>query len=175
MSGVVIVGAGHAGGILCDALRAQGYSDAITLIGEEDILPYQRPPLSKGYLLGDVSHEQLFLKPPEFYRLKDIEILRRTRAGKIDREAKTLTLPDGRAIGYDLLVLSTGARPRMLSVPGAELDGIHPLRTLADVDAIRADLDTARSCAVVGGGFIGLEIAAVLARIGKKMSDYFPV
>lgn len=170
MSGVVIVGAGHAGGIAADALRVQGYEGAITLVGDEDILPYQRPPLSKGYLLGEVSAEQLFLKPPEFYDVKDIRVVTSTKAVHIDRAGKTVTLLNDEVLGYEYLVLATGARPRMLPVPGEDLAGIHALRTLADVDAIRSDVETAKSCAIVGGGFIGLEMAAVLAKLGKKVT-----
>jgi len=170
MSGVVIVGAGHAGGILADALRVQGYEGAITLVGDEVMLPYQRPPLSKGYLLGEVTAEQLFLKPADYYGLKDIGFIGSTEVEGIDRAGRTVALSNGDTLAYEHLVLATGARPRMLNVPGADLGGIHPLRTLADVDAIRADLETAASCAIVGGGFIGLEIAAVLAKLGKAVT-----
>lgn len=169
MSGVVIVGAGHAGGILADALRVQGYEGAITLVGDEAMLPYQRPPLSKGYLLGEVTAEQLFLKPTDYYALKDIRFIGGTAAKSLDRAAQAVELSNGDTLIYDHLVLATGARPRMLNVPGADLGGIHALRTLADVDAIREDVETATSCVVVGGGFIGLEIAAVLAKLGKQV------
>lgn len=170
MSGVVIVGAGHAGGILADALRVQGYEGTITLVGDEAMLPYQRPPLSKGYLLGEVTAEQLFLKPTDYYSLKDIVFVGGTEVQGIDRAEQTVALSNGDTLAYDHLVLATGARPRMLDVSGADLDGIHPLRTLADVDAIRTDVSTATSCVIVGGGFIGLEIAAVLAKLGKTVT-----
>lgn len=170
MSGVVIVGAGHAGGILADSLRVQGYEGAITLVGDEPMLPYQRPPLSKGYLLGEVSAEQLFLKPTDYYALKDIGFLANTEVKSLDRASQTVALSNGDTLTYDHLVLATGARPRMLDVAGADLGGIHPLRTLADVDAIRDDVETATACTIVGGGFIGLEIAAVLAKLGKTVT-----
>jgi len=170
MSGVVIVGAGHAGGIAADALRAQGFAGPITLIGEETGLPYQRPPLSKGYLLGAVTAEQLFLKPANYYPVSDIRTVLGVRVDGIDRDAKTVALSNGETVAYDALILATGARPRMLPIAGADLGGIHALRTLADVDAIRKDVETARTCAVVGGGFIGLEIAAVLAKLGKQVT-----
>lgn len=170
MSGVVIVGAGHAGGITADALRVQGYEGSITLVGDESVLPYQRPPLSKGYLLGDVTAEQLFLKPSEYYDVKDIRFLGSTSVSSIDRAGQKVALSTGESLAYDFLVLATGARPRMLPVPGADLNGIRALRTLEDVDAIRKDVETATSCAIVGGGFIGLEIAAVLAKLGKKVT-----
>lgn len=168
--GIVIVGAGHAGGILADAVRTQGHDGPICLIGDEDTLPYQRPPLSKGYLLGEVSTEQLHLRPSEFYTAKAIELIAGVHVTAIDRAEKQVRLSTGATRPYESLVLATGARPRLLDVPGADLSGIHALRTLADVDAIRADLETAQSCAVIGGGFIGLEIAAVFSKIGKSVT-----
>ncbi len=168
--GIVIVGAGHAGGILADALRAQGHDGPICLIGDEKALPYQRPPLSKGYLLGEVSTEQLHLRPAEFYAAKSIELVSGVQVTAIDRAERHVRLSTGATRPYEALVLATGARPRLLDVPGADLSGIHALRTLGDVDAIRADLEGASSCAVIGGGFIGLEIAAVFAKIGKSVT-----
>lgn len=168
--GVVVIGAGHAGGVAVDALRTEGYQGPITLVGDEASLPYQRPPLSKGYLLEEVSRDQLFLRPADFYSVKDIGLIDNNRAVAIDRAAQTVRLGDGASLPYDHLVLATGARPRLLDVAGADLAGIHVLRTLADVDAIRTDMEDADTCAVVGGGFIGLEIAAVLTKLGKSVA-----
>ena len=168
--GTIIIGAGHSGGIAAEALRSKGYEGKVTLIGDEAALPYQRPPLSKGFLLGEVSAEQLYLKPADFYAQKTIDVVTETRVEAIQRDDKTVALSTGETLSYDFLIIATGARPRMLNVPGADLAGIHALRTLEDVDAIRTGLEDAQSCAVVGGGFIGLEIAAVLKKLDKQVT-----
>src|SRR5262245_17634761 len=128
--GVVIIGGGQAGGVAAATLREQGYSNPITLVAEEPWFPYQRPPLSKNYLAGQMSAQQVLLKQAAFYAEKSIDVLTGTRVQSIDRSGCTVRLPDGRAIEYEALLLATGARPRQIDLPGASLSGVHYLRTL---------------------------------------------
>ena len=165
---VVIVGAGQAGAALAAKLRALGHQGPITMIGEEPAPPYQRPPLSKAYLLGEMEEERLWLRAPDFYAENGIELrLGRPVAG-IDRAAKTVTV-NGEAIPYDHLALTTGSTPRRLPATiGGELPGVYTVRTLADVDAMRAEFRPGRRVIIVGGGYIGLEAAAVACKLGLK-------
>ncbi|NGM43944.1 FAD-dependent oxidoreductase [Rhodobacter sp. SGA-6-6] len=165
---VVIVGAGQAGAALAAKLRALGHQGPITMIGEEPAPPYQRPPLSKAYLLGEMEEERLWLRAPDFYAENGIELrLGRPVAG-IDRAAKTVTV-NGEAIPYDHLALTTGSTPRRLPASiGGELPGVYTVRTLADVDAMRAEFQPGRRVIIVGGGYIGLEAAAVACKLGLK-------
>lgn len=165
---VVIVGAGQAGAALAAKLRALGHQGPITMIGEEPAPPYQRPPLSKAYLLGEMEEERLWLRAPDFYAENGIELrLGRPVAG-IDRAAKTVTVGD-EAIPYDHLALTTGSTPRRLPASiGGELPGVYTVRTLADVDAMRAEFRPDRRVIIVGGGYIGLEAAAVACKLGLK-------
>jgi 3-phenylpropionate/trans-cinnamate dioxygenase ferredoxin reductase subunit len=163
---VVIVGAGHAGGTLAALLRQYGHAGAITLVGEEPIPPYQRPPLSKAWLKGEADAESLALKPLEFYAGNRIDFRPSVRGVSIDRARKVLALSDGSELAYDVLVLATGARPIRLPIPGADLDGIFELRTAADAEALKAALGPGRTMAVVGGGYIGLEAAASARALG---------
>jgi 3-phenylpropionate/trans-cinnamate dioxygenase ferredoxin reductase subunit len=156
---VVIVGAGHAGGMAAANLRAYGFEGAVTLIGEEPIPPYQRPPLSKAWLKGEADEEALTLKPA--LRLG-------VRATAIDRAAKTVVIEGGEALGYDVLILAMGARPRRLALPGADLKGILVLRTAADAEALKLALGPGKRIAVVGGGYIGLEVAASARALGAE-------
>lgn len=165
-SKIVIVGAGQAAAQLCDSLRKLGHSGKIVLIGAEPWLPYQRPPLSKAYLLGDFERARLFLKPQSFYDDHDITLRLGVRVEAIDRTAKTVRLADGEAVAYDALVLATGARVRELDCPGAHLDGVHYVRGIDDIDGLMPQMATARHAVVVGGGYIGLEAAAVLRKRG---------
>lgn len=169
MSGVVIVGAGQAGFQTAASLREAGFSDPITLVGDEEALPYQRPPLSKAYLAGKTDAEGLLLRPASYLAEHRI-VHRRARASSIDRAARRLTLDDGTALPYDHLVLATGSRNRTLPVPGADLPGVHQLRSLDDADALRAAIETAKNIVVVGAGFIGLEFAAVCAGRGLAVT-----
>jgi len=161
MAGMVIIGAGHAAGQAAASLRQEKYTGPITIIGDEAHVPYQRPPLSKAYLSGAQEVDRVYLRPEKFYREKDIDLKLSTRATAINADAKTVELEDGAKIEYDKLLISTGSRPRMLSIPGSDLGGIHYLRTIDDVDGIRAEMREGANLVIVGGGYIGLEVAAV--------------
>lgn len=162
---VVIVGAGQAGFQLAASLRQDGFEGDITLVGNEPGLPYQRPPLSKGYLTGKVNAQGIQFRPEKFFTDHRIRLLH-GEADAIDRTNLRVTLRDGTALAYDHLVLALGAHNRALPVPGAELRGVFGLRTREDADALAARLDSARNVVVVGAGFIGLEFAAVAATKG---------
>ena len=166
---IVILGAGQAGAQAVASLRAEGYAGAITLVGDELFAPYQRPPLSKAYLAGDMVVERLMLKPENFYAEAACELRLKTQATSIDRAAKTVHFASGAALGYDKLLLTTGARVRHLSVPGAELSGLYYLRGIADVDALRPHFQRGARLVIVGGGYIGLEVAAVAVKRGLEV------
>lgn len=168
--GTVIIGAGQAGFQVAASLRAEGYQEPVTLIGEEPHIPYQRPPLSKGFLLGKENHESVELRPLAFYRDHAIDLLTYETAISIDRAAGRVRLASGRAVSYDKLVLATGARNRLLPVSGATLDGVLYLRSLGEAAALKQRLDHAHQIIVVGGGFIGLEVAAVASTLGKQVT-----
>ncbi len=171
MGGIVVIGAGQAGATLVEKLRANGYEDKITLIGEEPHLPYQRPPLSKKYLLGEMEQERLHLRPENFYDENRIDrILGRTATG-IDRKTKTVTLSDGTKVSYDKLALTTGSVPRLLPAKlGGDLKKVFAVRTLADVDAMAASFANGGHVLIIGGGYIGLEAAAVAATKGLQVT-----
>jgi 3-phenylpropionate/trans-cinnamate dioxygenase ferredoxin reductase component len=158
---VAIVGAGQAGFQVAASLHQEGFSGRVVLIGDEPVLPYQRPPLSKSYLAGQSGVDDLWLRPAEFYGKQQIDLVYGDAVTAIDRRERRLRLASDSKLSWDHLVLATGARCRLLPVPGAELDGVLPLRTLADADVLRQRLDEAREVVVVGAGFIGLEFAAV--------------
>lgn len=165
---VVVIGAGQAGAALVARLRAQGHKGPITLIGEEKAPPYQRPPLSKAYLLGEMDAERLWLRSSEFYAENDITLRLDRRVTAIDPVAKTVSL-GGETIPYDELALTTGAIPRRLPAAiGGELAGVYTVRTLADVDAMRDEFAPGARVVIVGGGYIGLEAAAVAAKLGLQ-------
>jgi 3-phenylpropionate/trans-cinnamate dioxygenase ferredoxin reductase subunit len=193
MSGsrVVIVGAGHAGGTAAALLRQYGYEGAITLIGDEPIPPYQRPPLSKAWLKGEADADSLALKPVEFYAEAGIDFRPSVTVTALDRGAKTVVLSDGASLVYDHLILATGARAIALPIEGRDLAGILFLRTAADAEALKAQVGPSKTLVVVGGGYIGLEVAAsgralgaavtvverearLLARVAcEQLSDFF--
>jgi 3-phenylpropionate/trans-cinnamate dioxygenase ferredoxin reductase subunit len=158
---VAIVGAGQAGFQVAASLHQEGFAGRVVLIGDEPVLPYQRPPLSKSYLARQSGVDDLWLRPAEFYAKQQIDLVYGDAVTAIDRGRRCLRLASGLEISWDHLVLATGARYRPLPVPGAELDGVLPLRTLGDADVLRQRLDEAREIVVVGAGFIGLEFAAV--------------
>jgi 3-phenylpropionate/trans-cinnamate dioxygenase ferredoxin reductase subunit len=158
---VLIVGGGQAGGEAAVHLRAGGFEGEITLVGEEPLPPYQRPPLSKKFLAGELPEDRLPIRPAELYEAENIKLLLGRRANWIDRANKRVRIDGGGEIAYDALILATGARPRALPIPGADLDGVHLLRTAADVHAIRPRFHPGAKLAVIGAGFIGLEVAAV--------------
>ncbi len=160
MRRVVIAGGGQAGFQAAASLRQNGFAGSIALVGDENRLPYQRPPLSKSYLQEGFSFERLTLRPADFFAGNAIDLHLADPASRIDRPAKALELRSGRRLSYDHLVLATGARNRVLPVPGRELPGVHMLRGAADAERLRAAMRGARRLAVIGGGFIGLEVAA---------------
>lgn len=162
---VVVVGAGQGGQQTAASLRERGYTGRITLISDEDALPYERPPLSKDYLKGRVDEARLWLRPATYYVRHAIDLVHGA-VSDIDRAARTVRLADGSAYAYGHLVLATGARPRALDVPGAGLRGVHTLRTARDAAALRGSLDGARRAVVIGAGFIGLEFSAVARESG---------
>jgi 3-phenylpropionate/trans-cinnamate dioxygenase ferredoxin reductase component len=163
---IVIIGAGQAAAQAVASLRAEGFAGGLTMIGDEPYLPYQRPPLSKAYLMGTLERERLFLKPEAFYAEARCEMLLGVSATAIDRDTKSVALSDGRTIPYGQLLLATGTRARPIPVPHAQLNGIHYLRGIADVDALRAVFQPGKRLVIVGGGYIGLEVAAVAAKAG---------
>ena len=173
--GLVIVGACHAGTQIAASAREAGYEEPIILIGEEKALPYQRPPLSKGFLLGKVEEEGLALRSEAFYESNAIDLRLGQRAVRIDRQDRRLELADGSRLPFSKLALASGTRVRPLPLPGAgqepgRLGGVHYLRGIEDAKHLRAEAGTAKAIAVVGGGFIGLEIAAALAGLGRKVT-----
>ncbi len=165
---VVIVGAGQAGAALAARLRALGHQGPLTMIGEEPAPPYQRPPLSKAYLLGEMEEERLWLRAPGFWAENGIDLRLGQRVTAIDRAARTVTA-GGEVIPYDHLCLTTGSTPRRLPAAiGGDLAGVHTVRTLADVDAMRPDFAPGKRAVIVGGGYIGLEAAAVACKLGVE-------
>ena len=167
---IVIVGGGQAAGQAAASLRQEGCDDRILLLAEEPHIPYQRPPLSKQYLAGTQGLDRVHLRPASFYRTKNIEVRPGVRVERLDPSGKTATCANGETIRYRKLLLATGARPRRLAVPGGDLPGVYYLRTIGDVDAIRADLRPGRRLVVVGGGYIGLEVAAVAVSLGARVT-----
>jgi len=166
---VVIAGAGHAAGQLAASLKQQKFAGQIVLVGDEPYLPYQRPPLSKKYLSGDLPAERLYVKPASFYDDPQVELRLETRISEIDRNRKTLKTNNG-DITYDKLILALGSRVRRLDIEGADLDGVHYLRNIADVDGIRAELQHKKNAVIVGAGYIGLEVAAVIRQLGLDVT-----
>ncbi len=169
-SDVVIVGAGHGGASAAIALRQQGFEGSILVIGREPEMPYERPPLSKEYLTGEKERERLLIRAPEFWQERNIEMMLGQAVVSLDAGNRTVLLADGRQIAYGDLVWAAGGLPRRLQCPGAELAGIHAVRTLADVDAMQGELDKVDNIVIIGGGYIGLEAAAVFAKLGKKVT-----
>lgn len=167
---VVIAGAGHAAGQLIASLRQKKFAGEIVLVGEEPWLPYQRPPLSKKFLAGELPVERLYVKPPSFYEDPHTTVKLGARIERIDRAKKSLVDAAGRSIPYDKLVLAVGSRVRRLDLPGVELEGIHYLRNVDDVRAIQGGMEAGRRLAIVGAGYIGLEVAAVAAQLGMQVT-----
>jgi len=165
---VVILGAGHAGGSAAAALRHLGHTGPIALVGEEPLLPYQRPPLSKAWLKGEVDEDELQLRPPSFYAENHIAVRLGIRALRIDRQAKRVALSDGEVLPYDALIIATGARARRLGLPGAGLARRLELRTVADAEMLKASIGPGKQLAIVGGGYVGLEVAASARALGAE-------
>lgn len=167
---IVIIGAGQAGAQVAQSLRQGGFEGPLRLIGDEPYLPYQRPPLSKKFLAGEIDADGLLLRPPAFFTANDIDLIPDTRVTAIDRKSKRLRLESGDTLSYGKLVLATGTRARALPIKGADKQGVLTLRSIADVDVIRKRLETCTRVAIIGAGYIGLEVAAVAKGLGKDVS-----
>ena len=165
----IIIGAGQAGLQTIISLRQGGYDGDITLIGDEAFLPYQRPPLSKAYLSGKMERERLFLKPEEFFTDNNVTLKLETSVDSLNAAEKTGSLNNGETLSYDYAVFATGSRPRVLNVPGRELGNIFDLRGMSDIDAMQPHFVEGKKLVVVGGGYIGLEAAAVAAGMGMSV------
>jgi len=166
---VVIVGSGHGGAQAAVSLRQSGHAGSILLIGKEQELPYERPPLSKEYLLGDKAFERLLIRQPSFWPERGIELALGCEITSLDPSARLLGCADGAAIGYGTLVWATGGEARRLSCAGHDLAGLHTIRTRADVDALVGELADGSRIVIIGGGYIGLEAAAALRKLGAEV------
>ena len=171
MKHFVVVGAGQAGASVVAKLRSEGFDGKISLIGAESVAPYQRPPLSKAYLLGEIGVDRLLLRSEDWYQENNIELRLNTRVVEINPAARTLTLSGEETIAYDALALCTGSHPRTLPAKiGGELDGVYTVRDLLDVDTMAPEFVEGRKLLVIGGGYIGLEAAAVAAKKGLDVT-----
>ncbi|WP_404711324.1 NAD(P)/FAD-dependent oxidoreductase [Sphingomonas sp. MMS24-J13] len=167
---VLIVGAGHGGAQAAIALRQNKFTGSIAIVGDEPELPYERPPLSKDYLAGDKTFERILIRPPAFWGERDVAMLTSRRVVAVEPQAHRVTTDDGTTIGYTYLIWATGGAPRRLTCAGHDLVGVHTVRTRADADRMRAEMAGVTHAVVIGGGYIGLEAAAVLAKFGKKVT-----
>ena len=165
----VIIGGGHAGGTVAAVLRQQGHDKPIILVGEEPHPPYQRPPLSKGWLKGEVGEDGLLLRPRAWYAENNVDLRTSSRVVEIDRGARQLTLSTDETLDYDTLILATGARARKLVLPGGDLKGFLELRTIEDAEVIRAWFRPGFRLAIIGGGYVGLEVAASARKLGAEV------
>ena len=170
MSGIVVIGAGQAAGQAAASLRQEGFEGEITIIGDEAQAPYQRPPLSKAYLSGEVGLDRVLVRPENFYADKGINLQTGVRVESINRAEKTIATSTGSTLSYDKLLIATGSRPRILNIEGSDLEGLHYLRTVDDVDGIRTAMEAAKNVCIVGGGYIGLEVAAVAKKAGHNVT-----
>ena len=166
---VVIVGAGHGGAQVAVALRTQKFEGSIAIIGDEPELPYERPPLSKEYFAGEKEFERIQIRPAKYWDERDVTMLLNKRVVSVDPAAHSVTTDGGETIAYGKLVWATGGSPRMLPIPGGDLPGVQGVRTRADADAMKAASETAGQIVVIGGGYIGLEAAAVLRKADKPV------
>ncbi len=167
---IVILGAGHAGGQAVASLRQQGYDGELLLVGDESSLPYHRPMLSKQYLADGAAAEKLLIRPQKFYQTHDVDLRLGQSIASLDLAARSLVAASGERIGYDRLLLCTGSRPRQLPMPGSALAGVHYLRGLADVDRMRTAFQSGQRLVIIGGGYIGLEVAAVAREAGLTVT-----
>jgi 3-phenylpropionate/trans-cinnamate dioxygenase ferredoxin reductase subunit len=167
---IVIVGAGQAAAQAIEILRRRGFGGRITLVGDEPWLPYQRPPLSKKYLAGEMERERLFVRPAEYYRTHAVDLRLGRRVEDISRSEQCVALDDGSRVSYDSLLLATGCRPRALAVAGANLQGVFSIRNIADVERMREYIAPGKRLVIVGGGYIGLELAATLSGLGLEVT-----
>ena len=165
-----MIGAGQAAIQCIETLRKKGFGGRIDLVGEEIHLPYQRPPLSKKYLAGELAADRLTLRHPNYFDEQRITRHLGCRAVSIDRSASKVTLDDGQTLEYDALVLATGSLPRKLDLPGSDLAGVHSLKDIADADRVRSEIHPGRRAVIIGGGYIGLETAATLRHLGMEVT-----
>lgn len=170
MEKIIIVGAGQAGMQCAESLRAEKFEGTILLIGEESHAPYQRPPLSKGFLKGEINEERLSFRKPDFFEKKGIKLVTQCRVDRLDRGAKSITTQEGETLVYDKLVLATGSRVRPLPNVDATMRGLHYVRDLKDAQALKSAMSDAENIVVIGAGFIGLEVAAVGVAQGKNVT-----
>lgn len=167
---VVVVGGGHGGAQAAIALRQRKFTGTIAIVGEEPEMPYERPPLSKDYFAGEKAFERILIRPADFWGEREISMMTGCRVIGVDPGRKAISLEDGRDIGFGDLIWAAGGHPRRLSCDGHDLLGVHSVRNRADVDQMMAELDAISSVVVIGGGYIGLEAAAVLAKLGKTVT-----
>jgi 3-phenylpropionate/trans-cinnamate dioxygenase ferredoxin reductase subunit len=167
---IVIAGGGQAAVQAVDTLRRKGFAGKLTLVGDEPWLPYQRPPLSKKYLAGALERERLIIRPAQFFAEHQVQVQLGRRVSEIQRREQRVRLDDDTVLAYDALLLATGSRPRRLAAPGTELAGVHFLRTLADTDRIRAECASGGRMVIIGGGYIGLEVAATARGLGLEVT-----
>ena len=167
---VLIVGAGHGGAQAAVALRQLGFAGTVAVVGDEPDLPYERPPLSKDYLVGEKAFERMLIRPAAFWAERQVVMLTGTRVAGVDAAAHRVVTESGEGIDYGKLIWATGGAPRRLSCPGHDLGGVHAIRTRSDVDALLADLAEVARVVVIGGGYIGLEAAASLSKLGKQVT-----
>ena len=170
LENIAIIGAGQAAVQAIDTLRRKGFAGNLIIVGNEPWLPYQRPPLSKKYLAGALERERLLLRPQQFYEQYSVEVRSGRSVEEILRREQRIRLDDGSTLPYDALLLATGCRPRLLEVPGADLKGVHTLRTIADADRIRGGLSAGGRLVIVGGGYVGLEVAATARELGLMVT-----
>jgi NADPH-dependent 2,4-dienoyl-CoA reductase/sulfur reductase-like enzyme len=168
--GFVIIGASLAGAKAAETLREEGFDGRITLIGEEPVRPYERPPLSKEYLQGKAEADVAFVHDPAYYDKHDIDLRLSTTVRGLEPAGREVVLASGERLGYDAVLLATGARPRRLAVPGADLAGVHCLRTMADAERLRAAITGANRVVVIGAGWIGCEVAASARQLGADVA-----
>lgn len=166
---IVIVGAGHGGAQAAIMLRQLKFEGSIAIVGEEPEIPYERPPLSKEYFAGEKPFERILIRPAKFWEERDVAMLLGTQVASIDPDGHAVMTSSGERIGYGKLIWAAGGAPRMLPIPGGDLPGVQGVRTRADADAMKAASETAAQIVVIGGGYIGLEAAAVLSKFGKKV------
>jgi 3-phenylpropionate/trans-cinnamate dioxygenase ferredoxin reductase subunit len=170
ISSVVLIGGGQAAAQAAQSLRMSGYDGKLSLVGDEPVLPYQRPPLSKAFMKGELAEERLYFKPAVWYEDNKIDTLLSQRVLEIDRSAQRIRLEHGGELPYDALLIATGARPRALPVKGADLAGVHDLRSLSDVERIRPQMISGRKIVIIGAGYIGLEAAAIACQLGLDVT-----
>ena len=169
INSIIIIGAGQAAATAANSLRQYGYDGKITIFGNENLAPYQRPPLSKAYLMGEMPLERLQFRAPEQWEKDGVDLRINEEIIAIDRAAKTVKAKSGQSYSYDKLIIATGSRVRKIPISGANLDKIHYLKSLSDSDALGKDIESAKSIAIIGAGYIGLEVAAVARKKGLEV------